>query len=344
MSTNQAAVAMKRVGVGPDNPQEAVQPQRPTLRAHLQIARFDHWVKNVFVLPGIVVAIGMDRSVLNGNLVVRTVLGMLAVGLVASSNYVINEVLDAPFDLQHPLKRLRPVPSGTVSIPLAYAEWLALMIAGIAASLLVSRYLCYTLLALWIMGLIYNVPPIRSKDLPYLDVLSEAVNNPLRMLVGWFISGAALVPPASLLMSYWMVGCYFMAIKRFAEYRDLADPSRSAAYRKSFAHYTESRLLVSIMFYGTNAMLFFGAFLMRYHLELILSFPLVALVMAIYLSLAFRHDGAAQHPEKLYREPMLMLSVVACTVLMGVLLFTNLPLLHHMFSPSIPVLEQQQQQ
>ena len=38
---------------------------------------------------------------------------------------------------------------------------------------------------LWVMGCIYNIPPVRSKDLPYLDVLSEAVNNPLRMLAGW---------------------------------------------------------------------------------------------------------------------------------------------------------------
>ena len=337
MSVSQMGAAVKPAAIQTEKAQLSAHRQGPSLRAHLQIARFDHWVKNVFVLPGVVVAIGMDRSVLNAGLAMRLILGMLAVGLVASSNYVINEVLDAPFDLQHPTKRLRPVPSGKVSIPWAYAEWLALMIAGIATSLFVSRYLCYTLFALWIMGLIYNIPPVRSKDLPYVDVLSEAVNNPLRMLAGWFIAGTLLVPPASLLISYWMVGCYFMAIKRFAEYRDIADPLRSAAYRKSFAHYTESRLLVSIMFYGTNAMLFFGAFLMRYHLELILSFPLVALVMAIYLSLAFKEDGAAQRPEGLYREPWLMISVIACTVIMGVLLFTHLPALHQMFSPSIPV-------
>ena len=39
-----------------------------------------------------------------------------------------------------------------------------------------------TVLALWVMGCVYNIPPVRSKDLPYLDVLSEAINNPIRML------------------------------------------------------------------------------------------------------------------------------------------------------------------
>jgi decaprenyl-phosphate phosphoribosyltransferase len=306
--------------------------------SYLKIARFDHWVKNVFVLPGIWVALGFDRQLLNAGLLPRIVFGMIAVGLVASSNYVLNEVLDAPFDLHHPTKRFRPVPSGEVKVFWAYVEWIGLMLLGLGIALLVSRRVCYTLGGLWAMGLIYNVPPIRTKEMPYLDVLSEAINNPIRMLTGWYIVGTALIPPISLLMSYWMVGCYFMAIKRFAEYRDIADRFRSAAYRKSFAYYNEPRLLVSIMFYGTNAMLFFGAFLMRYHLELILSFPLVALVMAVYLSLAFKNDSAAQNPEGLYREPLLMSSVIACTVVMAVLLFVKLPRLHRAFEASIPVI------
>jgi len=51
---------------------------------------------------------------------------------------------------------------------------------------------------------------------------------------------------------------------------------------------------------------------MRYRLELVLSFPLIAVVMAIYFSLAFKHDSPAEHPEKLYRERKLMLAVVSC--------------------------------
>ena len=34
------------------------------------------------------------------------------------------------------------------------------------------------------MACVYNVPPVRSKDQPYVDVLSEAINNPLRLLAG----------------------------------------------------------------------------------------------------------------------------------------------------------------
>ena len=309
-----------------------VTPQtKPTLLGHLSIARADHWVKNVFVLPGIVVALSIDRARLHQLDPLTLLLGFLAICLITSSNYVINEVLDAPFDKKHPTKFQRPVPSGQVSIPLAYVEWIALMLAGLALSSRISLPFTITMATLWVMGCIYNIPPLRTKDVAYLDVLSESVNNPLRMLAGWYLTGTAAVPPTSLLISYWMVGCYFMAIKRYAEYRDINDPVRSAAYRKSFAFYTEQRLLVSIMFYAAQAMLFFGAFIVRYRLELILAFPLVSLVMAQYLSLAFKPDSAVQRPEGLYKEPLLMASVVLCFLLMCALLFLDIPVLHHIF-------------
>jgi 4-hydroxybenzoate polyprenyltransferase len=301
------------------------------LLPYVQIARPDHWIKNVFVLPGIVVAFSLDHSRFGSWSPVRVAWGFLAVSLITSSNYIINELLDAPFDRKHPSKQSRPVASGLIDVKLAYIEWIALMVAGIAASLQVSVFFTLTMIALWIMGCIYNIPPIRSKDLPYLDVLSESVNNPLRLLAGWFMILTQEIAPLSLLISYWMIGCYFMAIKRYAEYRDLNDASLSAMYRKSFAFYDEQKLLVSIMFYGSNAMLLFGAFLMRYRLELILAFPAVALVMAVYLSLAFKPNSAAQRPEGLYREPALMTSVVCCAFLMIILMFWDLPWVYNAF-------------
>jgi 4-hydroxybenzoate polyprenyltransferase len=312
---------------------------RPTLRGHIAIARIDHWFKNVFVIPGIVAAIGVDPTHIAPHIVQRIVIGMLSVCLVASSNYVINEVLDAPSDRAHPVKFARPVPSGKVSIPLAYAQWLALMVIGVWLGYHVSLYFAITVFVLWVMGCIYNISPVRSKDLPYVDVLSEAVNNPLRLLAGWFIVGTTSVAPASLLLSYWMVGCYFMAMKRYAEYRDIGDPKRAAAYRRSFAFYTEDRLLVSIMFYGSAAMLFLGAFIMRYRLELILSFPLIALVMAMYLFLAFKPNSAVQRPEGLYKEPRLMGAVVVCSLVIGLLLVVDIPVLARIFTPTAPTIQ-----
>jgi decaprenyl-phosphate phosphoribosyltransferase len=308
--------------------------RRPTLRGHIAIMRVDHWVKQVFVLPGIVAALSAGTSDIPGGLWSRLVVGMASVCLVSSSNYVINEVLDAPSDLSHPVKRHRPVPSGQVSVPLAYVQWLALMVVGVGIGFWVNPAFGLTMLALWVMGCVYNIRPVRSKDLPYVDVLSESINNPLRMLGGWYMTGTLAFPPTSLLISYWMVGCYFMAIKRYAEYRDIDDPLRAAAYRKSFSYYTLQRLLVSIVFYSAAAMLFLGAFVMRYRLELILSFPLIAFVMAVYLGLAFRPESAVVNPEKLYKEPLLMAAVVLCASTMLVLMIVDIPLLSSVFQPT----------
>jgi decaprenyl-phosphate phosphoribosyltransferase len=307
----------------------------PQFRGHLAICRFDHWVKNIFVVPGAIAALAFSRTPLTSAVFLKLILGLLASGFIASSNYVLNEVLDAPFDRSHPIKQKRPVPSGLVHIPLAYVQWIVLCAAGLALGYLLSLQLLLTLFALWCMGCVYNIPPVRSKDIPFLDVLTEAINNPLRLLIGWFTVTQYTVPPVSLVVSYWMIGCYFMALKRYSELLRLSASGCLREYRKSLASLTPEAILISVMFYAASSMLFFGAFLMRYRMSLILTFPLIAWVMAVYLSIAFKKDGAAENPEKLYREKRLMMAVASCTIFMVLLMFYDVPWLYRIFEPTV---------
>jgi len=305
--------------------------------AHLQIARLDHSIKNIFVIPGIVVPLSVLRTPLLSPLLLRNVLvGFLATTLIACSNYVINEVLDAPFDRLHPKKKSRPAAQGLVNIPLAYLQWVLMMVAGMALAFTISAPFACAAGALWIMGCLYNISPIRMKDKVYLDVLSESVNNPLRMLLGWYMVTSVLVPPASLLICYWMAGCYLMALKRFSEFRDIGDVQVAGAYRKSFQHYTEVTLLSSVIFYAATAMLFFGAFIIRYRIELVLVFPVIALLMSTYFRLAFEPHSAVQNPEKLYREPLLMVESAVIAVSMIALLYIDVPIIGQIFTPTLP--------
>ncbi len=176
-------------------------------------------------------------------------------------------------------------------------------VLGLGLGRIISLLFVLTLLALWLMGCVYNIPPIRSKDVPYLDVLTEAINNPIRLIAGWFIVSSSTIPPISLVMSYWLVGWYFMALWRHAEYRRLKKPA--AAWRNiadQLSLFTAEGLLVPVMFYGSSAMLFFGAFLMRYRLELVLSFPMIALVMANPLPWPSSLTAARSIRKGLYRE------------------------------------------
>jgi decaprenyl-phosphate phosphoribosyltransferase len=308
---------------------------RDRVLAHISIARLDHSTKNVFVLPGIVVAYSAIGGKISPFLAAwHIAAGLLACTLIACSNYVLNELLDAPYDKYHPTKSRRFAASGRVHVPLAYAQWLIMMLAGVFVGSIVSRQFTIVCVALWVMGCIYNIPPLRTKHVPYLDVLSESINNPLRMLMGWYIITDSVLPPASLLVAYWMIGAYFMALKRFSEYRQLGDSVRAALYRRSFRSYSERSLLVSVTFYASAAMLFFGAFIARYRLELVLAFPLVAMVMAVYFLLSFEADSPVQHPERLYREPRLALAVVACSLTLVLLMFVQIPQLSELFTPS----------
>lgn len=303
------------------------------LKSHLSLLRLDHTVKQIFVLPGMVIAAGIAGAAPDRTLAVHAVLGLLAVMAVASSNYVLNELLDAPFDRLHPTKHRRPAARRSVNVPLAYAQWLVFGLAGFALASAVSKPLLICMLALWLMGCLYNVPPVRLKDLPYIDVLAESINNPIRFCVGWYIVTSTVIPPASVLVAYWMLGAYFMALKRFSEYRQIgADSAR--LYRRSFVAYTELSLLVSILFYAATAMLFFGAFIMRYRMEMIFAFPFIALLMAEYFKLAFAADSPVQHPEKLYRQGWLMALLALCGAVFIVTSFVHLPWLAQLFPKS----------
>jgi decaprenyl-phosphate phosphoribosyltransferase len=314
------------------------------LGPYVALARPDHWFKNVFMALGVVLAYFYQLNhpeVAFRYGLVQIVWGVMAVCLVASSNYVINEVLDAPTDRNHPVKRFRPVPAGRVDLRLAYLEWLLLAAAGLGMAAVLNWPFFFSALALWTMGVVYNVPPLRTKELPYVDVLSESVNNPLRLMLGWFAVTAAQVPPVSLAISYWMIGAFFMATKRFAEYRSIAEPATAGAYRSSFQHYDEGRLIVSMFFYATASALFLGVFIIRYHLELILSIPLVAGFFSYYMRVALKPDSPVQSPERLYRERGLMIYLVVCVAALLVLMFVHIDLLYKLFnvpSPEVPPL------
>jgi 4-hydroxybenzoate polyprenyltransferase len=301
-------------------------------RAYVEIARVDHWFKNAFMVLGVILAVFYQPSLLAASSVGSLVVAVLATCLIASSNYVLNEVLDGPHDRLHPDKRHRPVPSGRVRLPIAYAEWLLLAAAGFGLAATLNPYFLASGALLWIMGIAYNVPPVRTKEWPYVDVLSESVNNPIRLLLGWFALVTDRVPPLSLVLSYWMIGAFFMGMKRYAEYRHINNRAVAAAYRRSFAYYTEERLLVSLLFYSTACALFGGIFIVRYHLELIVFVPLAAGVFAYYMKLGLQPDSPVQNPERLYKQPGFMVYLTACFLVFVALMFTHIPVLYDLFN------------
>jgi decaprenyl-phosphate phosphoribosyltransferase len=286
------------------------------------------------MILGVILAVFYEPRLMSWGSVAPLLVAVAATCLIASSNYVLNELLDGPNDRLHPEKCFRPVPSGRVRPALAYAEWLLLAAGGLGLAWSLNPYFFFSALSLWVMGIAYNVPPVRTKEWPYVDVLSESINNPIRLLLGWFALVTAHFPPVSLAISYWMVGAFFMAMKRYAEYRHIGDPRVAAAYRRSFAYYTEDRLLISLVFYATACALFAGIFIVRYHPELILFTPLAAGLFAYYMKLGLQPDSPVQNPEKLYRQRGFVVYLFVCLFAFVGLMFTSIPAMYNLFNIS----------
>lgn len=296
------------------------------LKNYIKIARPDHWIKNVFILPGVVLAVILtDMTADLLEFILKLAAGFFATCFIASANYVINEWLDAEFDKYHPTKRFRPVVSQNMKFSLVMVEYFICIALGVILSFMVNLPFLLTELWLLLMGILYNVKPVRTKDVVYLDVLSESVNNMIRLMLGWFIVCAELFPPSSIMLGYWMAGAFLMAVKRYAEYRMIGNPSIAGSYRKSFAKYTEETLLCSAFFYALCATFLIGVFLLKYRIEYLAAMPVMFFLFCYYLYIAHKPDSAVQKPEKLFREKKLMLLVAVLVIMFAALTVIDIP-------------------
>jgi 4-hydroxybenzoate polyprenyltransferase len=284
---------------------------------YLSIARFDHSTKHIFIIPGAVLAY-LLRGVQTDSLGRNIALGLLAAICIASANYVINEWLDRDFDKHHPTKSQRSAVQRELQPDLVALEWLGFIVAGLYAAYCANRSLLIIGCIFAMQGLAYNVPPIRTKDKTYFDVISESINNPLRLMIGWVAVDPHTLPPGSIILSYWLGGAFLMAAKRLSEYREITGTHGSellTKYRYSFAGYSEISLTVSCFVYAMLSSFFMAIFLIKYRIEYILLMPPITVLFAQYFELALRPGSSAQAPELLWRERGLMLLVTIISAL-----------------------------
>lgn len=296
---------------------------------YLKIARPDHWLKNVFMLFGHVVAVTLNPGIWHGN----ATLGMAALSLVpacltASANYILNEILDAPFDRLHPTKKDRGVAAGRVRVPVLWVLMAVLAVAGFGLSLMFFNPGYVLSLALLLAsGLVYNVPPLRLKDRAWWDVIAESFNNPIRLWLGWFALAPwpGPWPPLMVVLAWWSFGALLMTGKRYAEFRFLGGREKSGLYRRSLGTYTENSLITAMITYA-NLFCFCTGLAIAGNAEfrnLVLVFPVMALAIIAYFRHAMSETGARLEPEQLLRNPWIIIWTLAATVVTLALLTTK---------------------
>ena len=284
-----------------------------------QMCRVDHWFKNLFVLPGIILAILLTGKEINFLNFIHLCQNFLSICLIASANYLINEYLDAPYDRFHPVKKNRASVKKKVKFVNVISLYLFLTLLSFTISIKSELNFLVFLTLFLFLGILYNVKPFRLKDRSYLDILSESLNNPVRLLLGWSAVESNFLPPSSILLSYWMGGAFLMTIKRLAELRSVKK-TILIKYRITFKYYTEKKLLLKSFFYALVSCFFLGVFLIKYRVEYIMLFPIVALLFTYYLNLGLKKTSIVQTPEKLFQSKTLL--IIVLSLVLSFVLFT----------------------
>ena len=302
---------------------------RGSLSDYIAIMRLDHSTKHIFIVPGVILAY-LLRGLQNDLIIRSVVLGLITAICVASANYAINEWLDRNFDRHHPRKSQRSAVQKELFGSFVFLEWLMLVITGLVCAWLASKTMFLVASAFALQGVVYNVPPMRTKNKAYLDVISESINNPLRLMIGWAMIDASTLPPSSIILTYWSGGAFLMAAKRLSEYREIVASHGKdllERYRASFAGYSEATLTASCLLYALLSVFFLAIFLIKYRIEYILSVPFVIALFSYYIILSMRPESSAQKPERLFQERGLILLVALLTASFFILSFVDLPAL-----------------
>src|SRR5882757_881247 len=273
-----------------DNSIRDIGKMRGTAAAYLAIARLDHSTKHIFIVPGMILAY-LLRGIHTTSLVSSITLGLIVAICIASANYVINEWFDRDFDKFHPTKSQRAAVKTQLSGTIIFLEWTGLVAVGLACACAASKIMLIVACIFALQGIIYNVPRIRAKDKAYLDVVSESVNNPLRLMIGWAMVDPTTLPPSSIILTYWAGGAFLMAAKRLSEFREITASHGKellVRYRASFAGYSEVSLNTSCFVYGLLSTFFLAIFLIKYRVEYLVLMPAVIALFGRYMVLAMR--------------------------------------------------------
>ena len=181
------------------------------LTAYGRLLRPGQWVKSAFVPAPLF----FGGALFNANLAVQALVATVAFSLVASSVYCINDLIDAPKDRLHPVKRRRPIASGAVSGAEAVALSAVTLAAGVALPLAAGGSndisVSLILLGYWLLNLGYC---LGLKRVALLDVFIIALGFVLRLYAG---GAATHITPSAWLTLMTLLLTLFLG---FAKRRD----------------------------------------------------------------------------------------------------------------------------
>jgi len=295
------------------------------VRQVVRLMRPHQWIKNAFVLVGLVFGHGWNDPALIG----EALAVFAAFCLASSAVYAGNDVMDREADRAHPGKRDRPVASGAVGVAAASLFCGALAAAALAIAGRVSSAALAIVAGYLLLNAAYSAG---LKHVAILDVVLIAAGFMLRILAG--TAGIGIPPSKWLLFVGLMLTLFLGFAKRRAELGTLADPADARAepglaQRPVLASYSTAMLDRMVATTAAGTAVGYGLYaidpdtvLLHGTNGLILTLPFVIYGLFRYLFLVHRRGGGADPAWELLHDPHLIAATVAwfattCAVLAG---------------------------
>ena len=202
------------------------------IKNYLKLIRVKHWMKNGMVFLPLFFSINL----LNGNLLINSIIAFFAFSFTASIVYVINDINDIEKDKLHPIKKKRPLASGVISKKNAYITIAVLVILTII--LMLFLYKITKIIFVFIIPIAYILINILYskwlKHIPIIDVVVIVCGFVLRVMYG----GVSISVEVSKYLYLMIIfGSFYLGFgKRRNEIIKNGDKSRKvlALYNKDF--------------------------------------------------------------------------------------------------------------
>ena len=195
------------------------------IAAVIRLLRPHQWLKNAFVAAPLF----FTPEKLSAAAVGRVGLGLIAFCAVSSAVYIFNDALDREADRAHPLKRLRPLAAGTVSLPAALAAMALLLVAGLGLALWLAPAFAAVVGLYLLVNAAYS---LGLKHLSVVDVMAIALGFVLRVYAGGILIE---VRPTVWIIACTLLLALFLAL---AKRRDDLVKGVGDEHRQSLGGYT----------------------------------------------------------------------------------------------------------
>ena len=267
---------------------------------YIKLLRPIQWLKNLMLLfppflGGVILQEGMLSAIL---------LPLSVFCFASSATYIVNDIADIKFDKEHPVKRLRPLPSGDAIVGSALVLCGLLLVGALSLAFCVSVKFCLLLLIYLAISCSYS---LLLKNYPIIDIFCIASGFIIRLIAG----GEAFSVPISewLFLSVFLLALFLSTGKRHSEKMSLGGQAHS--HRMSLAAYPSGFLDGLLFMTGAVTLLTYSMYVMSRHSQLLFyTIPLCCFGLLRYI-LRVQSGKGGDPTESLLRDlPVFVVSVL----------------------------------